>query len=535
MGRLSSASVMLSSLVRVLNQQKSPVGSGVVCGRDHVLTCAHVVAGSLGFPANQWEGLDKRSIEQEIASLNLKINVLLPTSEGFTWGKESIEQGTQIRTMQIVKYEPYNLWEGFPEEGSDTCILKIADGERPFDVHMHPPDPFVRKDEAIIDFRGSGVSKEFIHGQRIEGDLDLDERTNHRYQLIVPRDRIAILAGCSGSPIFDRKTNTLIGMISDLQTNNQRLPNVAYAINYESVTHLMDDIPQMKEPVEKRPFHEVFEGSFDREPQITEFNNKFKSLIEKGPAVIFTLPGLDADYPAHCKNRLDRQYVQKELDRIGISGKYQRPIALPLPKNPRFDSEDAWNDLIGKMEGTALGKNDNPQNDKPAIFFSELSQREIQTQEYIDLVKRIGAELSKRSGARRHAGAKAPIIFFALIKLTQSGAFKDHDDDDLYAAHMEIVDDFNAALCDDGSICASRDEWEGDNQSAALVSLPILSRFRNDDFANWFENHRDESEGLDSADFIDCWEMAGEDAKLNRWKPLMQWVRDSSNYSRERG
>lgn len=175
-----------SSLTRILNIHESVVGTGFLISQQHVITCAHVIAESLG--------IHGPGLRVEAASIGIDFPFIAPSrrmsAKVVCWRLDSpdsvCDEGVDIAILQLA--EP-------PPDGAQPITLKETG---PVWAHNFRVFGFpASHDQGVW---ASGVLRETI----VNGWLQIEDTKTAGY-LISP--------GFSGAPVWDSDEEQVVGMI----------------------------------------------------------------------------------------------------------------------------------------------------------------------------------------------------------------------------------------------------------------------------------------------------------------------------------
>jgi len=179
------------------------VGSGILVGEQHVLTCAHVVNAAL----NRDEDCT------ELPEGEVVIFLDFPTGE----------QNSVVQSATVIK----NTWRPTNNDAKtrkleDAVLLKL-DSCVDFDGDANPWSDWENAEYLNNPFKAIGFSNE--GGIWIDGEC---QGGNDRGWIQLDSDKHDITTGCSGGPVFDKQSHSLIGMlVAEYQEGKQR---IAYLI-----------------------------------------------------------------------------------------------------------------------------------------------------------------------------------------------------------------------------------------------------------------------------------------------------------------
>lgn len=195
--QISPSSCFEPFLVRILDREKSPVGTGFMVSSQHILTCAHVIAYALGFDSIP-----------DIAPTDM-ISLDFPF----------LAAGHLIQTQ--VKH-----WDYPTEDGSgDISILELV-SEPPADAK---PAPLIFSESVWKhQFVAFGFPAGYDQGVWATGQM-LASNSSKRLQVEDTKQTgYFIQPGFSGGPVWDEKENGVIGMV--VAADRSSLTRAAYVI-----------------------------------------------------------------------------------------------------------------------------------------------------------------------------------------------------------------------------------------------------------------------------------------------------------------
>jgi hypothetical protein len=208
----SPVSAYKAGLVRFYKGDKV-IGAGLHVQNGYVITCAHVVAESLGL-GKKWQGVTVESVADQPVKLDFPFVVA---------GKG-----------QYAKIEPA-LWKSNDE---DLAILKLLEAI-PEGV---TPSPLTEsKDYRNHTYRVYGFPDGHPDGVWSEGRF-VEEVTNERVQLEGTQAQgIAIEPGFSGAPVLDEELGTIVG-ITVARDQEREEAKVSFMIPYQKLKPALEAI-----------------------------------------------------------------------------------------------------------------------------------------------------------------------------------------------------------------------------------------------------------------------------------------------------
>lgn len=201
------------------NNHQLIVGTGVLVGDDMILTCAHVVNSALGLDQTaQDKPIGKGIVSVQFPSLS------------------------QIKTLstEIIYWSPLS-----PDNNRtiDLAVLKLRE--------RLPVMPQPSKLSLIDDYDGRlikifGFPNGFKNGAWAFGKVD-GKLANHCYQISGDDNPFSMVveAGFSGTPVFDKQTNQIIGILQSKRSDLGKriyyiLPTVAILEKYHHLGRLLE-------------------------------------------------------------------------------------------------------------------------------------------------------------------------------------------------------------------------------------------------------------------------------------------------------
>jgi|GEM_PF-3545648 len=211
-------SALNKSLVCVLNAGREPAGGGVLISPRHVLSCAHVVAESLGIAHTQAEPPKGRvgvvfPLLKEPRIYAARVLYWLPTKKNSHVGS----------TGDIVVLE---LLEAVPSEADVVCLNVLES------------TAFAQR---VV--RMCGFPNKIKEGQWLTGRLAGLVQTGF-VQLDNEVGRRCVTHGFSGSPVWDEETQSVIGVISFIKKLGEQPP--AYVIPLNAIFQQLPELEKVE-------------------------------------------------------------------------------------------------------------------------------------------------------------------------------------------------------------------------------------------------------------------------------------------------
>ncbi|HEX8126191.1 MAG TPA: serine protease [Allosphingosinicella sp.] len=455
-----------------------PVGGGFVVAERLVMTCAHVVAASLGPGAD----VDETGRPTGIIYLDSLAAEHIPTRR----------DPASLAAARVVP----GKWIPRDESGGgDIALLELCPGHdlpRTAVAAVRSEGPASGQGFSafgIIEARDpSGAT---FHPKIVEGRLQGPLGGGRRYQIGSEIEESAVRRGCSGSAVW-MKDQGVVGMVVSWQ---ERLSGVMIPVALLDTVHPIQperpaaDAPDRPAAIAKlatltRASSEVAEilmeqlPSFDREPQTTRFETAMsRTWDESNRPLLCLVGGLRADLPRACRDTL-RSQLGGRFAELQVATSGLKAHKLPWPDTKQFDIADA---IEGLKNGIKAALKETRGNDpdrlrsryndqlKGFVFFSEIVQEEFGA-DHQELLRR-WRQFWEALGAEPLNKPLAHLLLFT---------FRDQAGLDVRRANRSRLSFYESRF--------------PPGEAGSFERLPMLTPFQADDVEDWLDSFEDDVE-----------------------------------------
>jgi len=364
-----------NAIVRILRGKSAIAGAGFVIDRNHIMTCAHVVAAALGSEA-----------------LGLRME---PPAGAVTIDFPNIETSKPL-SARVADDLPlgYVAWaaRGRPEWPADVAILRVDD---PLPVAARPVDWQVES-KALDSVDGYGFP---------ENRRDIGDWLCGRWKGPVG-DRVAVdmddhdpvHGGVSGGPVWNLDRGGVAGMMVEVDPHDRHRAYLVGARELAKLWPLITGSAQTGSPGGvgggvgggaagtpgiQTVWYEVTRRAccIDRREQYTAFRQHFRQGHRVGQPVVLLLRGTAEDEPGKFCDRLARYSCLDQLRQLSDhfrnhAGDGPEKVRIPWPRQPARNVRRAVLDLMNTVAAELNLATETPEL-VPALLASEHALRPV--------------------------------------------------------------------------------------------------------------------------------------------------------------
>jgi hypothetical protein len=354
-----------AATVRFWNRRGEAVGVGFVVGQGLVMTCAHVVAVSLG----------RAEVQFEPAKPTEAVEI-----DFFADPDHSRKKAT------VVEWRPRRQSGSGRDEPDDVAVLELCLGEQvPQAAKSAPVGVGCESGDKV---RAIGVARNIPDGRGVEGHVG--EMLVGRWSFTTTNADVAVREGCSGAAVWAPGRGGVVGMVVEMQQEMTGLflPLSALRKVWPELRGGPAVAPSAVAPpraLNQRLTSQI--KACDRQDQESYCETALADRwdLQRRP-LICVIAGVADDMPEVCQDRCQERTLYPRLKKMNVNtGKLGIRRKLTWPNQRRFNVDEALDALKSGLR-LNIGADDTSAESlrrayneglRAWIFYSEIDHRWI--------------------------------------------------------------------------------------------------------------------------------------------------------------